>query len=309
MLPQWQPHPQQPRGWLRPWLTATATTAAMPSRHLLAMELVVRMRPPGRRRHHHHLQQRNEPWQWTRASRPGPRGVCGVVSALAVCASVCLVAVYAHVRITEVEWQLEQAQAASFESKVSMRESLSGVQGGVELLTTLFAEWREKAEAEAVRRYDGTSRKTTAALGELEELQYRVALHQRFTCGMLQWLVGWSSGLYGNAKARSQLLSVLLSVQQHAASLVASCGEIHAHGGQVVHLMRRLGSGSCGAGDGDMGGGGGVGGSSDCSAPESSRTTESNTSDTSNGSAAEWRMQRWCQRVLLSAPLCLDWRV
>ena len=235
--------------------------------------------------------------------------VCGVVSALAVCASVCLVAVYAHVRITEVEWQLEQAQAASFESKVSMRESLSGVQGGVELLTTLFAEWREKAEAEAVRRYDGTSRKTTAALGELEELQYRVALHQRFTCGMLQWLVGWSSGLYGNAKARSQLLSVLLSVQQHAASLVASCGEIHAHGGQVVHLMRRLGSGSCGAGDGDMGGGGGVGGSSDCSAPESSGPTENNTTMPRTAvpaEAAEWRMQRWCQRVHLSAPLCLD---
>ena len=184
--------------------------------------------------------------------------VC-VVNALA-CALVCLVAVYAHIRITEVETQLEQAQAASFRS--------------------------------------------------VEELQYQVALHQRFTCGMLQWLVGSSSGLHGNTQAspmaRSQLLSVLLSVQQHSASLLASCGEIHAHGGQVVHLMRRLGSGSCGAGDGDMGGGGGVGGSSDCSAPESSRTTESNTSDTSNGSAAEWRMQRWCQRVHLSAPLCLD---
>ena len=187
--------------------------------------------------------------------------VC-VVNALA-CASVCLVAVYAHIRITGVETQLEQAQAASFRS--------------------------------------------------VEELQYQVALHQRFTCGMLQWLVGSSSGLHGNTQAspmaRSQLLSVLLSVQQHSASLLASCGEIHAHGGHVMHLMRRLGSDSCGAGDGDMGGGGGVGGSSDCSAPESSRTTESNTSDTSNGSAAEWRMQRWCQRVLLSAPLCLDWRV
>ena len=292
MLPQWQPHPQQPRGWLRPRLTRIIVTDATAATTTTS---------------------NNATSHGSGRGRAGQAPVvCGVVSALAVCASVCLVAVYAHVRITEVERQLEQAQAASFEFKVSMRESLSGVQGGVELLTTLFAEWREKAEAEAVRRYDGTSRKTTAALGELEELQYRVALHQRFTCGMLQWLVGWSSGLYGNAKARSQLLSVLLSVQQHAASLVASCGEIHAHGGQVVHLMRRLGSGSCGAGDGDMGGGGGVGGSSDCSAPESSGPTENNTTMPRTAvpaEAAEWRMQRWCQRVLLSAPLCLDWRV
>ena len=102
-----------------------------------------------------------------------------------------------------------------------------------------------------------------ASFRSVEELQYQVTLHQRFTCGMLQWLVGSSSGLHGNTQAspmaRSQLLSVLLSVQQHSASLLASCGEIDANGGQVVHLMRGLGSDSCGAGEGYMDGGGGVG--------------------------------------------------